>query len=116
TEDDVGAAIDFARENEVGLAVRGGGHSVPGFGTCDDGIVADLSPMHAVAVDVGRKPRRLRAGRPGGCSTTPPTRKGWRPPAASSPPPGSAASRSAAASGTWPGAPRCPATTFSRPR
>jgi len=62
TEDDVAAAIDFARENEVDLAVRGGGHSVPGFGTCDDGIVADLSPMHAVAVDVGAKTAKAQGG------------------------------------------------------
>ncbi|WP_344410789.1 FAD-binding oxidoreductase [Catellatospora methionotrophica] len=48
---DVQAVVDFARENGLDLAVRGGGHSVPGFGTVDDGIVADLSGMRAVAVD-----------------------------------------------------------------
>lgn len=48
---DVQAVIDFARENGQDLAVRGGGHSVPGFGTVDDGIVADLSGMRAVTVD-----------------------------------------------------------------
>src|SRR5450830_936793 len=42
------AAVDFARENGLDLAVRGGGHSVPGFGTVDDGVVADLSGMRAV--------------------------------------------------------------------
>src|SRR5262245_30907884 len=34
---DVMATVDFARENGVGIAVRGGSHSVPGFGVCDDG-------------------------------------------------------------------------------
>ncbi|MGH2540148.1 MAG: FAD-binding protein, partial [Actinomycetota bacterium] len=33
---DVITAVDFARESGADLAVRGGGHSVPGFGTCDD--------------------------------------------------------------------------------
>ena len=37
------AAVDFARENGLDLAVRGGSHSVPGFGTVDDGVVVDLS-------------------------------------------------------------------------
>jgi FAD/FMN-containing dehydrogenase len=48
---DVMAAVDLARENGVDLAIRGGGHSVPGFGTCDGGVVIDLSDMRGVHVD-----------------------------------------------------------------
>lgn len=59
---DVMAAVDFARENELDLAVRGGGHSVPGFGTCDDGVVADLSAMRGVRVDPTRRTARAEGG------------------------------------------------------
>ncbi|HUH81455.1 MAG TPA: FAD-binding oxidoreductase [Solirubrobacteraceae bacterium] len=52
---DVIAALGFARSNDLTVAVRGGGHSIAGFSTCDDGLVIDLSPMREVRVDTGAR-------------------------------------------------------------
>ena len=60
--DDVVAAVNFARESELDLAVRGGSHSVPGFGTADEAVVIDLSRMQAVDVDVGASTARAQGG------------------------------------------------------
>jgi FAD/FMN-containing dehydrogenase len=59
---DVTAAVNFARENELVVAVRGGGHSVPGYATCDGGIVIDLSPMKGIWVDPEARIARAQAG------------------------------------------------------
>jgi FAD/FMN-containing dehydrogenase len=48
---DVIAAAQFARSQELEIAVRGGGHSLPGFSTTDGGIVIDLSAMKGIRVD-----------------------------------------------------------------
>src|SRR5213079_2101808 len=48
---DVITAVNFAREHNLLVAVRGGGHNGPGLGTCNDGLVIDLSPMKGVRVD-----------------------------------------------------------------
>ena len=48
---DVIAAVRFARETGLAVAVRGGGHSFPGLSVCDGGIVIDLSPMKGIRVD-----------------------------------------------------------------
>jgi hypothetical protein len=61
---DVMAAVTFARQHELPLAVRGGAHSVPGFGTCDDGLVLSLERMRGIRVD----PQRRRARAEGGCT------------------------------------------------
>jgi FAD/FMN-containing dehydrogenase len=59
---DVIEAIRYAREQELAIAVRGGGHSIPGLSTCDDGIVIDLSRMRGVRVDPGARTARANGG------------------------------------------------------
>lgn len=59
---DVIAAIQFAREHELPIAVRGGGHNVAGSAVCDDGLVIDLSPMKRISVDPSRRIARAQAG------------------------------------------------------
>jgi hypothetical protein len=62
--EDVVAAVDFAHDNELLLAVRGGGHGVAGHALCDGGLVIDLSAMRAVDVN----PEGLTARAQGGCT------------------------------------------------
>jgi FAD/FMN-containing dehydrogenase len=59
---DVIAAVGFARSNGLTIAVRGGGHSVAGFSTNDDGIVIDLSPMNRVRVDLAARRASVGGG------------------------------------------------------
>jgi FAD/FMN-containing dehydrogenase len=49
--EDVRHAVGFARSEGLEVAVRGGGHSIPGFSTVDGGVVIDLSPMKGIKVD-----------------------------------------------------------------
>lgn len=49
--EDVVTAVNFAREHQLLVSVRGGGHNVAGHATNDGGIVIDLSPMKAIEVD-----------------------------------------------------------------
>ena len=59
---DVAAGVDFAREGGLDLSIRGGAHSVPGFGTNDGGVVVDMSEMKAVTVDARAKTARAEGG------------------------------------------------------
>jgi FAD binding domain len=59
---DVRLAVEFARENELVLAVRGGGHNGAGLATCDDGMVIDLSQMKGVRFDPSSSTIRAEPG------------------------------------------------------
>jgi FAD/FMN-containing dehydrogenase len=59
---DVIATVNFARDQRVLLAVRGGGHNGPGLGVCDGGVVLDLGPMHGIRVDPAARTARVEGG------------------------------------------------------
>jgi FAD/FMN-containing dehydrogenase len=58
--EDVIAAVNLARDEQVPVSVRCSGHNIAGFAVCDDGVVIDLSPMKAI--DVNPQARTVRVG------------------------------------------------------
>jgi FAD/FMN-containing dehydrogenase len=62
TTSDVVLAVNFARDNGLLLAVRGGGHNIAGSAMCDDGIVIDLSQMKAASVDPAARRVTIEGG------------------------------------------------------
>ncbi|HNB52778.1 MAG TPA: FAD-binding protein, partial [Anaerolineales bacterium] len=59
---DVITAVNFASEHELLVAVRGGGHNVGGTGSCEGGIMIDLSLMKGVYVDAKAQTARVQGG------------------------------------------------------
>jgi FAD/FMN-containing dehydrogenase len=59
---DVVAALRFARDAGLPVAVRGGGHSFPGYSVCEGGVLIDLQPMKSVRVDADARRARAEAG------------------------------------------------------
>jgi len=59
---DVIAAVNFARQHELLVAIRGGAHNVAGFSTCDDGLVIDLSRLKGIRVNPMRRTVRVEGG------------------------------------------------------
>ena len=62
TTADVAASVNFARENELVVAVRSGGHSVAGLSVCEGGIVIDLAGLKLIEVDPAAKTARAGGG------------------------------------------------------
>ncbi len=62
TVEDVRGVVRYAGKHGILLAVRGGGHSGAGFGTCDDGIVLDLAGLNHVSVDPAARTARVGGG------------------------------------------------------
>ena len=60
--EDVVAAVSFASDHDLQVAVRCGGHSTPGHSTCDDGLVVDVGPMKQIDIDPEARTARIGGG------------------------------------------------------
>jgi FAD/FMN-containing dehydrogenase len=58
----VQSAVRFAAAHGLVVAIRGGGHSAPGYGVCDGGLMIDLSAMKAIEIDAARRVARVEGG------------------------------------------------------
>src|SRR4051794_29865233 len=74
--EDVRAAVRFARENDIPTAVRGGGHSVAGMSTVEDGLVIDVRDLKGASVDPAARTVRCGAGLTWGEFDAPPQAHG----------------------------------------
>ena len=75
---DVIAAVRFGVSNNLLTAIRGGGHNGAGLGTCDDGLVIDLSRMKGIRVDPAeRRPSAWKRAAFGATLITRPTLSAW---------------------------------------
>ncbi|RLQ94889.1 FAD-binding oxidoreductase [Falsibacillus albus] len=60
--EDVAAAVKYARERQLSVSIRGGGHHLAGTAVCDDGVMIDLSKMRKVNVEPERKVAHVQGG------------------------------------------------------
>jgi FAD/FMN-containing dehydrogenase len=86
---DVQRAVGFARDEGLLLSVRGGGHSAPGYGTNDGGLVIDLSLLKAITVDADARTAQVGGGVLWRELDEQTQRAAWPPPGARSRTPGS---------------------------
>ena len=113
-ESDVVRSLRFARDLDLPVAVRGGGHSVAGMALATAALVVDLRHMRGVTVDPGAGTARIAGGATmSDAGPRLPAPTGWPRPAAGPPPPASAASSSAAAPAGWTAGSAWPWTTCS---
>jgi FAD/FMN-containing dehydrogenase len=59
---EVATAVKLGQDQDVAIAIRCGGHSLPGLSTCDDGVVIDLSSMRGVTVDPQSRTAKANGG------------------------------------------------------